>query len=91
MNLLRPLHQVLLRWRHVSDVNQTTREHVPEYNKFYRYCCGILKYSKTVPTFFEITLLPRNGKASKLTEQTIHVNVAMVWSDPFIREAKQKN
>jgi hypothetical protein len=91
MNLLRPLNQLLLRWRHVSDAYQTTRDKVPGYNTFYRHCCGILKYSKTVPTFLEIALLPRNGKASKVTEQTIHVNVAMVWSDPFIREAKQKN
>lgn len=51
----------------------------------YRNCCEIFKYSKPVPTFLEIVLFPRNGTANKVTEHTIHVNVAAVWSDPFIR------
>jgi hypothetical protein len=38
-----------------------------------------------------MVLFPRNDTMSKVTEQTILVNVAMVWSDPFIRLAEQKN
>jgi len=50
-------------------------------------CCEILKSSKTVPTVLEIVLFSRNVTASNVAERTIrvHVNVAMVWSDPFIR------
>jgi hypothetical protein len=91
MNLLRPLHQLLWRWRqgfHVSDIYIYIRIYAVTLQNIinlYHDCCEILKSSKTVPTFLEIVLFPRNGTANKVTEHTIHVNVAVVWSDPFIR------